>query len=155
MQKRIIRHQPALHAAQENWLDLVTLTDVELTSEDAARPIEAALVPGTGPGWRAADPGPQSVRLLFHTPQRLRRIRLRFDEADAERTQKFVLRWSADRGRTYRGIVRQHYTFTPAGATSEVEDLTVELDGGDCTRADDHPRSARSDPCLAGGGRIA
>jgi hypothetical protein len=128
MQKRIIRDRADAQAAHGIWLDLVPLTEVELTSEDAAHPIEAALVPGSGPGWRAADPGPQSVRLLFHTPQRLRRIRLRFEEVDAERTQEFVLRWSPDRGRTYRDIVRQQYTFAPAGATSEVEDLTVELD---------------------------
>jgi F5/8 type C domain len=128
MQKRIIRDRADAQAAHGNWLDLVTLTEVELTSEDAAHPIEAALVPGSGPGWRAADTGPQSVRILFHTPQRLRRIRLRFEEADAERTQEFVLRWSPDRGRTYHEIVRQQYTFAPAGATSEVEDLAVELD---------------------------
>jgi hypothetical protein len=128
MQKRIIRDQAGPQSVPGNWLDLVTLAEVELTSEAAAYPIEAALVPGSGPGWRAADPGPQTVRLLFHMPQRLRRIRLRFEEADAERTQEFVLRWSPDRGRTYRDIVRQQYTFAPAGATSEVEDLTVELD---------------------------
>jgi hypothetical protein len=127
MQKRMIRDRASAQAAQENWLDVVTLADVELTSEDAAHPIEAALVQGSGAGWRAADPGPQTVRLLFHAPQRLRRIRLRFEEAGTERTQEFTLRWSPDRGRTYRDIVRQQYTFAPAGATCEVEDLTVDL----------------------------
>ena len=64
---------------------------------------------------------------MFHSPQRLRRIRLRFDEADTERTQEFTLRWSPDGGRTFREVVRQQYTFSPAGATSEVEDLNVDL----------------------------
>jgi hypothetical protein len=64
---------------------------------------------------------------VFHSPQRLRRIRLRFDEADTERTQEFTLRWSPDGGRTFREVVRQQYTFSPAGATSEVEDLNVDL----------------------------
>jgi hypothetical protein len=109
------------------WLDLGVLADVELTSEDTAHPVEAALVSGDGSGWRASEPGRQSIRLVFHSPQRLRRIRLRFHEAEAERTQEFTLRWSPDGGRTFREVVRQQYTFSPAGATSEVEDLTVDL----------------------------
>ena len=64
---------------------------------------------------------------MFHRPQSLRRIRLRFDEADDERTQEFTLRWSPDGGQTFREVVRQQYTFSPAGATSEVEDLNVDL----------------------------
>jgi hypothetical protein len=108
------------------WLDLERLVDVELTSEDAAHPVEAALRTSGGSGWRAAEPGEQTIRLLFHEPQRLRRIRLRFVEAGAERTQEFVLRWSPD-GRSFRDVVRQQYTFSPAGATSELEDLAVEL----------------------------
>lgn len=127
MQKRVIRNRDSEQAAPGNWLDLEALAEVELTSEDAAHPIEAALVPGRGSGWRAAAPGRQTVRLLFHTPQRLRRIRLRFEEGDTERTQEFALRWSPDRGRTFRDIVRQQYTFSPAGATSEVEEFTVDL----------------------------
>jgi hypothetical protein len=52
-----------------------------------------------------------------------------FDERDASRTQEFVLRWSADGGRTYRDIVRQQYTFSPPGTTQEIEDYAVELEG--------------------------
>ena len=37
------------------------------------------------------------------------------------------MRWSSDGGRTFREVVRQQYTFSPAGATSEVEDLNVDL----------------------------
>jgi hypothetical protein len=110
-------------------LDLDELADVELTSEDPAHPIEGALTLGAGAGWRAAERGTQSIRLLFHAPQRLRRIRLRFDGAGAERTQEFSLRWSADGGRSYRDVVRQQYNFSPAGATSEVEELDIDLAG--------------------------
>ena len=77
--------------------------------------------------WMTSWDGTQSIRLVFHSPQSLRRIRLRFDEADAERTQEFTLRWSPDGGRTFREVVRQQYTFSPAGSTSEVEDLNVDL----------------------------
>jgi hypothetical protein len=128
MQKRVMTEPAPQAMAPGDWLDLEALAEVELTSEDAAHPIEAALAPGGGAGWRAAEPGSQSIRLLFHSPQRLRRLRLRFDEPDVERTQEFALRWSPDRGRTFRDIVRQQYTFSPAGATREVEELTVDLD---------------------------
>ena len=33
------------------------LAEVEITSEDAAHPIESALLPGRASGWRAAGPG--------------------------------------------------------------------------------------------------
>ena len=128
MQKRIVGTQ-ARSQAPGSWLDLGELADVELTSEDAAYPIEAALAPGAGAGWRAAERGTQSIRLVFHAPQRLRRIRLRFEEAEAERTQEWALRWSPDGGHSYRDVVRQQYNFSPGGATSEVEELGVDLAG--------------------------
>jgi hypothetical protein len=127
MQKRVIAAPAQEQTAPGSWLDLEALAEVELTSEDAAHPIEGALVSSDGAGWRAAEPGRQSIRLLFHTPQRLRRIRLRFDEAATERTQEFALRWSPDGGRSFHDVVRQQYTFSPGGATSEVEDLNVDL----------------------------
>jgi hypothetical protein len=37
------------------------------------------------------------------------------------------LRWSPDGGRSCRDLVRQQYTFSPDGSTSEVEDLNVDL----------------------------
>ena len=112
---------------EEAWLHLEDMAQVELTSEDVEYPVEAALLARSGSGWRAAEPGVQSIRLLFHQPQRLRRVRLRFDEPAAARTQEFALRWSPDGGRSFRDIVRQQYSFSPEGATTEVEDLNVDL----------------------------
>jgi hypothetical protein len=126
MQKRLVRAPGHTGSVQASWLELESLAQVELTSEDPAHPIEAALKPGDA-GWRASEPGTQSIRLLFHQPQRLRRIRLRFDEPGAERTQEFSLRWSPDGGRSFRELVRQQYTFSPRGSTSETEELEVDL----------------------------
>jgi len=39
-----------------------------------------------------------------------------------------VLRWSPD-GDTFDDIVRQQWNFSPQGATSEVEDVRVDLGG--------------------------
>ena len=128
MRKRIV--DPALKDpsfADQEWLDLERLAEVEVTSEDAAFPVESALVPGGWPGWRAEKPGEQTLRLLFSEPLRLRRILLEFQEDARGRTQEFVLRWSADRGETFREIVRQQFNFSPPGTAREVENFLVDL----------------------------
>jgi hypothetical protein len=109
------------------WLNLDELAEVELTSEDAAHPIEAALLHGQTSGWRAAASGEQKILILFNNPQHLRRIWLNFVETQIERTQEFVLRWSADGGESFREIVRQQWNFSPLGATGEIENLHVDL----------------------------
>ena len=128
MRKRIITPVQQETAPPDlEWLNMEGLAEVEITSEDAAHPIESALLPGRASGWRAAGPGKQKIRLLFAYPQRLRRIWLNFVETRTERTQEYVLRWSPDGGQSFREIVRQQWNFSPQGATSETEDLHVEL----------------------------
>ena len=128
MRKRIVgRAQQEAVLADQDWLNVERLTDVEVTSEDPRYPIEAALLPGRGSGWRAAEPGRQTMRLLFTSPQRLRRIWLVFAESTIERTQEYVLRWSSDGGQSFHEIVRQQWNFSPRGATWETEDHRVEL----------------------------
>lgn len=128
MRKRIIAEvQKESVSAEQEWLNVEGIAEVEITSEDAAHPIESALLPGRASGWRAAGPGKQTIRLLFDHPQRLRRIWMNFVEPGAERTQEYVLRWSSDRGESFREIVRQQWNFSPQGATSEIEDHHVEL----------------------------
>ena len=128
MRKRIIAPaQQETASPDQDWLNVAELAEVEITSEDPAHPIESALLPGGVSGWRAAGPGAQTIRLLFTHPQRLRRIWLSFVEASAERTQEYVLRWSADGGKSLREIVRQQWNFSPQGATCETEDHHVEL----------------------------
>ena len=126
MRKRLINQ---VSPVDESWLDLQRLAQVELTSEDAAHSIEAALVPSAGSGWRAAQAGEQTIRLLFDEFRRVRRIQLAFQEDQQARTQEFVLRWSPDGGQSYREIVRQQYNFSPPGVTREFEDYAVDLAG--------------------------
>ena len=130
MRKRIInQHSQDIPLTSQDWLDLEHLAQVELTSEDTTHPVESALTLGAGSGWRAAQAGKQTIRLLFDEPQRIRRIHLLFHEDQQERTQEFVLRWSPDKGQSYREIVRQQYTFSPPGTTREYEDYSVNLEG--------------------------
>lgn len=115
-----------VNASVEPWLDLEALASVELSSEDSKFPIESALLKNEGPGWRAAHPGRQIIRILFDAPRALHRIRLEFYEAQKSRTQEFTLRWS-QAGGPVGEIVRQQWNFSPQGSTSEVEDYRVDL----------------------------
>ena len=131
MRKRVTM-SPApkdLATPDQDWLDVEQLAKVEVTSEDSAHPIEAALVPGGESGWRAAQPGEQTIRLIFDQPQRLTRMWLLFIEPDTARTQEFVLRWSPDGGRTFREILRQQWNFGPPETIREAQDYRVELSG--------------------------
>ncbi len=130
MRKRIMnRNSQHASPVDQNWIDLQQVAIVELTSEDAAHPIEEALIHGFGSGWQAAQAGEQTIRFLFDEPRRLSRIQLLFHEDQRVRTQEFVLRWSADVGRSYREIVRQQYNFSPPEMTREFEDYSVDLAG--------------------------
>lgn len=130
MRKRVIGSEPAPDGRETGgWLDLEPLARVEISSEEPGHPIEAALRAAGGPGWRAAAPGPQTIRLVFDHPQQIRRIRLVFAEEAHERTQEFALRWSDDEGRSYRELLRQQYTFSPPGTARQAEDYRVELAG--------------------------
>lgn len=128
MRKRIINpvQQDTLHP-ERDWLDIEKIAIVEVTSEDAEFPIEGALLPDKVAGWRASDSGKQTIRLLFDHPQLLEWIKLRFEEFAVERTQEYVLRWSADNGETYQEIVRQQWNFSPEDSTSQIEEHHVQL----------------------------
>jgi hypothetical protein len=104
------------------WIDIEQLAQVDVTSEDADHPIRHALVSRHEAGWRAAQPGKQSIRVRFHQPQNIRRIYLHFAEADAERHQEFVLRWAESASGPMEELVRQQWNFSPAGSTHEIED---------------------------------
>jgi hypothetical protein len=128
MRKRLITPIPQdARPRDEGWLDLDGAAVVEVTSEEKDYPIESALVSGETRGWRAADPGSQTIRLIFDEPQRLTRISLVFEETAIKRTHEFVLRWSPDDGRSFREIVRQQWNFSPPNTTREVEEYQVEL----------------------------
>ena len=127
MRKRLITPTPPTPAPNEEWLDLESAAVVEVTSEETGYPVESALVSGETEGWRAADSGTQTIRLVFDVPQRIRRIWLVFEETEAERSQEFVLRWFSDGGHLFREIVRQQWNFSPPETIREIEDYQVEL----------------------------
>jgi hypothetical protein len=130
VRKRIITDlvSPDAQPAEPDWLDLAAVASVEVTSENPNHPVEAAFL-ASGSGWRAAEPGAQTLRLVFDAPTRVTRVRLSFRKDVTARTQEFALRYSADGGQSYREVVRQQFTFAPPGTTAEVEEYRANLDG--------------------------
>jgi hypothetical protein len=110
--------------SSDGWLDLQQIASAEISSEDPQHPFENAL--RGGGGWRAADPGPQVIRLNFDEPQSIRRIRLEFREEHRERAQEFAV-FASSAASPRREIVRQQWTFSPGGSATEVEDYSVDL----------------------------
>lgn len=127
MRKRISMDMRQCAVSEDAWLNVERLAEVEISSEDSAHPIESALLPGGTSGWRAAEPGDQTIRLVFDHPQPLRRIWINFMEPERQRTQEYVLRWSSDNGRSFHDILRQQWNFSPPNTTNEIEDHQVEI----------------------------
>jgi XRCC1 N terminal domain len=127
MRKQLIRVPQIAPAWDQGWLDVNKTVSVEVSSEDQNYPIESALLGDEKRGWRAAEPGSQTIRLIFDRPQRLRRIWLAFQDTEGARTQEFVLRWAPDAGHPFREIVRQQWNFSSPGGVREIEDYAVDL----------------------------
>ena len=130
MRKRILGPYHAQQGDQSDkgWLDLEQIATVEVTSEDPSFPIEYAFGSNDGSGWRASQGGEQQIRIIFDKPVSVHRIELRFHEADCERTQEFILRWSSESDGSATEIVRQQWNFSPTGSTTEIEHYVVDLD---------------------------
>src|SRR6266568_529299 len=115
MRKRLVNTTPAaVQARGEGWFDLEHAATVEVTSEDKDFPIESSLSIKPRQGWRAAQSGAQTIRLVF-------------EEKEITRTQEFVLRALSNPGGPFREIVRQQWNFSAPTSTREIEEYRVEL----------------------------
>jgi hypothetical protein len=87
MRKRLMTPIPQnVPLPDEGWLNLDGAAVVEVTSEEKDYTVESAPVSGQILGWRAADSGAQTIRLVFDESQALKRIVLVFEETEIERT---------------------------------------------------------------------
>ena len=95
-------------------LDLEQAARVEVSSEAEGYPVEGALLKDLQGGWRASEPGIQTIRLLFDHPQTIQLIRLVFKEKEFARTQEFVLRWLPQGTRAWEDVLdSQHCRLLP------------------------------------------
>lgn len=127
MRKRIVTTSSTTTQGQQDWLDVERAATVKVTSEDREFPVESALSIEPRQGWRSAQPGAQTIRLVFDEPQDLKRISLVFEESEMTRTQEFVLRASSNAAGPFREIVRQQWNFSLPTSTREIEEYSVEL----------------------------
>ena len=109
------------------WRDLERIARVEISSEDQMFPIEHALGKKGTTGWKAAETGPQLIRLHFDEPMTIKRLHLHFVDQASERSQEFAV--FAGAGAELKEVVRQQWTFSPQGSTEEIEDYPVNLSG--------------------------
>jgi len=114
-------------APGHEWLDLEQAARVEVSSEAEGYPVEGALVKDLQGGWRASEPGIQTIRLLFDRPQTIQLIRLVFKEKEFARTQEFVLRWLPQGTSAWKDVVRQQWNFSPPTSENESEEYKVDL----------------------------
>jgi hypothetical protein len=129
MRKIIKSADPESGPKKASWLDVGTIAQVEVTSEDSQYPIESAFAEGNPRGWRASEQGKQTIKLFFDEPQRIERIWLQFVELEKDRTQQFTLQWAKDQTDALRPLFQQQWNFSPSGSTSQIEDYKVDLHG--------------------------
>jgi hypothetical protein len=114
-------------ASRHDWLELERVARVEVSSEAEGYPVEGALLNDGQRGWRANEPGIQTIRLLFDHPQTIRVVRVVFKEEESARTQEFVLRWLPEGTGAWKDIVRQQWNFSPPQTAIECEEYKVDL----------------------------
>jgi len=132
LRKHIVKTPQASPVPEPGEIDIAATATVQVTSEDPAHPLEHVFDQRRGPGgsrWVAAEPGEQTLLLVFDTPQRIHRTIVEVEELDVSRTQELRLSVSHDGGQSYRELRRQDYTFSPPGTTFEREDWAVLAEG--------------------------
>jgi F5/8 type C domain len=78
--------------------------------------------------WASARPdATEHIVLEFDQLQAISRLVYEVEESEQARRQEVRVEVSTDRGRTYRQVLVQDYTFSPHGATFQHEDLRLEL----------------------------
>jgi hypothetical protein len=114
-------------------IDLGANATVLFSSEAPEHPVERMLDGQIGPGgtYWAADSADvtEEILLEFDKPLHIARLCYQVEERQLERTQEVLMEYSCDGGGSYRSGFVQEYTFSPAGATFQSEDLKVELHG--------------------------
>ncbi|HEY5706115.1 MAG TPA: hypothetical protein VIS96_11130 [Terrimicrobiaceae bacterium] len=123
LRKQILQEPVAI---EKRGLDLASLARFEISSEDAGHPIDNALNDDSR-SWRAAEDGPQTIRINFDSPQTISRIVVIFEETDHSRTQEFVLSWRPFESSEWREVVRQQFNFSPPSTAIEREEYSVSV----------------------------
>ena len=133
IRKQLIGRDPPARSSLSGELDLVADAVLHYTSEHPDHPVDNILDRADGPGgtrWQGAVADAlQTLLIEFDQPRELARLHYGVTEAGTVRTQEIRVEVSTDAGTSYRQILAQDYTFSPRGATLQVEDLALDLPG--------------------------
>jgi hypothetical protein len=131
LRKRQLEVDGATRARAADEVDIASCAAIAYSSENPAHPVEHLLDERSGPGatrWISARPDViEQIVLEFDQPQTISRLVYEVEEAVRERTQEVRVEVSEDRGRTYRQLLVQEYTFSPRGATYQREEQRLNL----------------------------
>ena len=131
LRKRPLEDDAATSARAADEIDIAGCATIAYSSEESAHPVEHMLDGRSGPGatrWISARPDTvERIVVEFDQPQPISRLVYEVEEAMRERTQEVRVEVSEDGGQTYRQILVQEYTFSPAGATYQREEQHFNL----------------------------
>ena len=131
LRKRQLEPDVARRARASDEIDIASCATIAYSSEDPAHPVEHLLDGRSGPGatrWIGSRPDViEQIVVEFDQLQTISRLVYEVEEAVRERTQEVRVEVSEDRGRTYRQLLVQEYTFSPRGATYQREEQRLNL----------------------------
>jgi F5/8 type C domain len=131
VRKRLLRQDGPDPARAAGEIDIARHAVLAYTSDDPEHPIEN-LIDGhygrDGTFWAGARPNTtERIVVEFDEPQSVSRMIYEVEECSRERTQEVRVEASSDGARTYRQVLVQEYTFSPAGATFQHEEQRLSL----------------------------
>ncbi len=131
LRKRPLEADAEANAGATGEIDIAGCATIAYSSEQRDHPVEHLLDGNSGPGatrWISARPATiEHILVEFDRTQVISRLAYEVEEAERERTQEVRVEVSEDRGRTYRQILVQEYTFSPRGATYQREEQRFNL----------------------------
>lgn len=131
LRKRQLESDEGTKTKVTGEVDIASCATLVYSSENPAHPINHLLDGRRGPGatrWASARSDvTEQILLEFDTPQAISLLAYEVEETMCERTQEVRVEVSEDEGRTYRQVLVQEYTFSPARATYQREEQRLNL----------------------------
>jgi F5/8 type C domain len=132
VRKRLLpKEEGATPAAPTGEIDIAAHAVLGYTSEDPDHPIENLIDGRYGRGgtfWAGAKPNTtERIVVEFDQPQTVSYMIYEVEEYSCERTQEVRVEASSNGARSFRQVLVQEYTFSPAGATFQREEQRLNL----------------------------
>ena len=125
VRKRLLSKEGGNPASFAGEIDIASHAVLAYTSDDPDHPIDNLIDGHYGRGstfWAGAEPNTmERIIVEFDRPQSVSWIIYEVEDCVCARTQEMSVEVSSDRGRTYRQMLVQEYTFSPDGATFQRE----------------------------------